>query len=147
MNTAVQLRPARPDEPETPVSEIVHGAPKTVREGRFGPIALFRSDSLVAYLLRSRRRHSLYVFRTLCADDRLAARLPGVVPGVRLLVSVRSKGRSRLVQRLFTYLARHGRDPAALPDRFWFRLGAVLGGRLPRHKILVSLLSRESGSP
>ncbi len=146
MNTAVQLRPPRPEEPETPLSEIVHGTPDAVREGRLGPIALFPGGALVAYLLRCRRSHSLYVFRTLDTDDRLAARLPGVVPGVRLLVSVRSKGRARLVQRLFAYLARHGPDPAVLPDRFWFRLGAVLGGRLPRHKILLSLLSRESES-
>jgi hypothetical protein len=147
MNTAVQLRPAVGNGPGAARSEIIHGAPEALREGRFGPIALFPGDSLVAYLVRHRRRQSLFVFRTLGADDRLAARLPGVRPGVRLLVSVRSRGRARLLQQLFRYLRAHGPDPAGMSDGFWFRLGAVLGGRLPRHKILLSLLSRGTNSP
>src|ERR1035438_2483377 len=37
-------------------------------------------------------------------------------------------------------VARTGRDPSALPDIFYIRVGATLGGRLPGHKILLSLL-------
>lgn len=143
MNTAVQLRRTTDADPH---SELIHGAPLGFREGRLGPIALFPSATLVAYLLRVRRRQSLYVFRTLHTDDRLAARLPGVWPSVRLLVNVHSKGRAHLVRSLFRYLARSGSDPSLLSDGFWFRLGTVLGGRLPRQKILRSLLSRESNS-
>jgi hypothetical protein len=147
MNTAVQICTRTRYRRRGPRTELVCGTPRALSEGRFGPIAVFASDALVAYRLRHRRRESLYVFRTLPTDDPFAAKVPGVRPGVRLLVSVRTKGRVRLVQGLFGYLARRGSDPSRVSDGFWFRVGALLGGRLPKHKILVSLLSREASSP
>ncbi len=38
---------------------------------------------------------------------------------------------------LFAYLMKTGRDAAHLSDSFYLRVGATLGGRLPRHKVLV----------
>ena len=137
MNTAVQLRPARGDLPRC---DLVHGTPREVLTSSLGSVALFASGELVAYLVRSRRRTCLFVFRTLGADDPLAATAPGVRPRVQLLLEVRSAGRTRLVQRLFAYLARTQCDPASLADGFYLRVGALLGGRLPAHKILRSLL-------
>ena len=138
MNTAVQLRSGADDGPR---SEILHGTPHRTVAGRLGPVALFASDALVAFRIGHRRRTRLFVFRTLAVDDRLAASVPGVHPRVQLLFDVRSMGRARLVRGLFGYLARTGRDPCALPDDFYVRVGVVLAGRLPPHKILVSLLS------
>jgi hypothetical protein len=83
----------------------------------------------------------LFVFRTLEVDDRLAASVPGVKPHVQLLLQVNSHGRARLVRQLFAYLARINREPSAMPDGFYLRVGAVLGGRLPGHKVLPSLVS------
>jgi hypothetical protein len=77
----------------------------------------------------------------LVVDDRLAASVPGVRPHVQLLLQVHSSGRARLVRELFAYLARTNLEPSAMPDDFYVRVGAVLGGRLPGHKVLPSLVS------
>jgi hypothetical protein len=66
--------------------------------------------------------------------------VPGVRPHVQLLLQLRTAGRIRLVRSLFAYLTRTGRDPSALPDVFYIRVGAMLGGRLPGHKVLLHLL-------
>jgi len=138
MNTAVQLRRLGDDVPR---SELLYGAPRAVVTGKLGPVALFDPGQLVAYRIRYRRRTRLFLFRTLDVDDRLATRIPGVSPRVQLLFDVHSAGRVRLVRGLFAYLARSVSDPSALPDAFYVRVGIALGGRLPRHKILGSLLS------
>jgi hypothetical protein len=141
MNTAVQLRPIAAR--DLPRCELVYGTPQEFIAGDLGPVALFRSGELVAYLLRSRRRARLFVFRTLVVDDRLAAALPGVRPRVELLLDTHSVGRSCLVRHMFAYLVKTSRDPAGLPDAFYVRVGVALAGRLPAHKILLSLLSRQ----
>jgi len=137
MNTAVQLRPAG----DVLRSELLFGAPQRTVAGQLGPVALFCGGELVAYRIRYGRRTRLFVFRTLSGDDRLAARLPGVHPRVRLLLETRSAGRSRLVRGLFSYLVKSRRDPRLVPDAVYLRLGVVLAGRLPKHKILLSLLA------
>jgi hypothetical protein len=50
-----------------------------------------------------------------------------------------------MVRHLFRYLAKGGRDPRSLPDGFYVRVGVVLGGRLPAHKVLLSLLAHSLG--
>jgi len=140
MNTAVQLRqPGR----DAPRCELVYGTPYAQVTGKLGAVALFSSDQLVAYRIHYRRKTRLFVFKTLEVDDHLAARLPGVSPRVRLLFDVRTPGRARLVRGLFAYLAR-AHDPSVLPDSFYVRVGVVLGGHLPAHKILLSLLDPQS---
>jgi hypothetical protein len=140
MRTAVQLRPRTGDD-EGPRTEVLGGTPSCMRLGALGPVALFESGEIVAYLLRCRRRVRVFVFRTLDVDDRLAATVPGVSPRVQLLLELRTAGRIRIARGLFAYLSRTGRDPSALPDAFYVRVGAVLGGRLPGHKVLRSLLA------
>jgi hypothetical protein len=140
MKTAVQLR--RRGGKDKPKTELVCGIPSSIVTGRRGPVALFDSGQLVGYQIRYRRRMRLFVFRTLEVDDRLAASVPGVQPRVQLLLQVCSPGRARLVWELFAYLLRTGHEPSALPDDFYVRVGLVLAGRLPNHKILISLLSR-----
>jgi hypothetical protein len=139
MNTAVQLRSI--GALDRPRCALVHGQPHELLDGGLGRIALFGPGELVAYRLRSRRNTRLYVFRTLEVVDRLAASVPGVRPRVRLLVHLRTAGRARLAERLLVYLLRTGRDPSLLSDSFYLRVGAALGGRLPAHKLLLSLLS------
>jgi|HubBroStandDraft_1064217.scaffolds.fasta_scaffold48485_3 hypothetical protein len=141
-NTAVQLRQPGSG---TPRSELVYGNPHALVAGKLGAVALFAPDELVAYRIRDRRQTRLFVFKTLEVDDRLAARLPGVSPRVQLLFDVRTAGRARLVRGLFAYLVK-AHDAPALPDSFYVRLGVVLGGRLPAHKILTSLLSRSTAT-
>ena len=138
MKTAVQLRTLAGD--ERPRAELLFGASCDLEERALGPVARFESGEVVAYQIRSRRRRRLFVFRTLEVDDALAVAVPGVRPRVQLLMELRTAGRIRLVRSLFAYLTRTGRDPSALPDLFYTRVGAMLGGRLPAHKIVLSLL-------
>jgi hypothetical protein len=145
MKTAVQLRTLAGD--DQPRAELLFGPPCDVGEGRLGPVACFESGEVVAYQVRSRRRRRLFVFRTLEVDDALAVAVPGVCPRVQLLMELRTAGRIRLVRSLFGYLTRTGWDPSALPDAFYTRVGAMLGGRLPGHKILPSLLSAYGPKP
>lgn len=145
MKTAVQLRALVGD--ERPRAEVLFGTPRDVGAGRLGPVARFESGQVVAYQIRSRRRRRLFVFRTLEVDDALAVAVPGVRPHVQLLMELHTEGRIRLVRSLFAYLARTGWDPSALPDAFYTRVGAMLGGRLPSHKILPSFLSAYGPKP
>ena len=138
MNTAVQVR--HPAGDAHPRAELLSGTPSAVTSTARGPVALFGSGEIVAYLLRYRRRPRLFVFRTLTVDDRLAATIPGVRPRVQLLLQLHTPGRIRRARNLFAYLARTERDPSALADDFYVRVSAVLAGRLRSHKILLSLL-------
>jgi hypothetical protein len=142
MKTAVQLR--HPAGKDVPRSELLSGTPAAVVAGALGPIALFKPGELVAYRIRYWRRTRVFVFRTLDVHDRLAASVPGVQPEVQLLLDLHSAGRARLVRGLFAYLARKHREPSGLPDAFYVRVGAALAGRLPPHKILLSLLPPQS---
>jgi hypothetical protein len=145
MKTAVQLRTLAGG--ERPRAELLLGIPCDLDEGALGPVARFESGKVVAYQVRSRRRRRLFVFRTLDVDDSLAVALPGVRPRVQLLMELHTEGRIRLVRSLFAYLTRTGWDPSALPDAFYTRVGAMLGGRLPGHKILPLLLSAYRPKP
>lgn len=142
MKTAVQLRPRAAGAPQ---SELVYGKPHVLVTGKLGAVALFDAEELVAYRIRHGRQTRLFVFRTLEVDDRLAAQVPGVSPRVQLLFDVRTSGRARLVRGLFAYLVK-SRDPSALPDSFYVRVGVALGGRLPGHKVLPALLAEGSRS-
>jgi hypothetical protein len=145
MKTAVQLRTLTG--PERPRAELLFGTPFDLKEGALGPVARFESGEVVAYQIRSRRRRRLFVFRTLDVDDTFAVAVPGVRPRVQLLLELRTAGRIRLARNLFGYLVRTGRDPSALPDIFYTRVGAMLGGRLPAHKVLLHLLRTTRESP
>jgi hypothetical protein len=142
MKTAVQLRQLSGD--GQPKSDLICGVPSSVVTGVRGPVVLFDADQIVGYRIRYQRRMRLFVFRTLEVDDRLAASVPGVKPHVQLLLEVATIGRARLVRGLFAYLAKHTEDPSGLPDDFYVRVAFVLGGRLPAHKILVSLLKQSA---
>jgi hypothetical protein len=145
MKTAVQLRTLAGEERAR--AELLFGTPHDVGEGKLGCVARFESGAVVAYEVRSRRRRRLFVFRTLEVDDALAVAVPGVRPRVQLLMELHTEGRIRLVRSLFAYLSRTGWDPSALPDTFYTRVGAMLGGRLPGHKILPLLLSAYRPKP
>jgi hypothetical protein len=138
MNTAVQVR--HPAGDAHPRAELLSGTPCAVIASPTGPVALFGPGEVVAYRIRYRRRTRVFVFRTLDVDDPLAASVPGVRPHVQLLLELGTRGRTRLVRGLFAYLAKHAHDPSSLPDAFYVRVGFALAGRLPAHKILVSLL-------
>jgi hypothetical protein len=143
MKTAVQTRhPAGEDHPR---AELLAGSPRAVIAADLGPVAVFGPGELVAYRIRYRRRTRVFVFRTLDVDDPLAASVPGVRPRVRLLLELGTHGRARLVRGLFAYLARHAHEASSLRDAFYIRVAGVLGGRLPTHKVLVSLLEAEDG--
>jgi hypothetical protein len=143
MKTALQLRDGQGDGPRC---ELLWGEPLEALAGPLGPILVFGPGAIVAYVLQSRRRRHLYVFRTLEVDDPLAASVPCVRPRVQLLLDLVSAGRVRLVRGLFAYLTRTCRAPSALPDAFYVRVNAALSGRLPGRKILVALLNASTES-
>ena len=133
MKTAVQLRTLAGD--ERPRAELLFGTPCDLGEGMLGPVARFESGEVVAY---HPEPSAPAPFRLPYARGRRP--VPGVRPRVQLLMELRTAGRIRLVRSLFAYLIRTGRDPSALPDLFYTRVGVMLGGRLPAHKVLLSLL-------
>lgn len=145
MRTAVQLRP--PHGPDRPRTRLLHGTHASILWVKLGPVVLFEPGELVAYELRFRRRTRLFVFRTLEVDDPLAATVPGVRPRVRLLFQLATLRRMQRARGLFAYLERTGRDASALSDDFYVRVGAVLGGRLPGQKVVLSLLREGSTAP
>ncbi|MGA7123363.1 MAG: hypothetical protein WBY94_24890, partial [Polyangiaceae bacterium] len=118
---------------------LLQGSPLEILDGYFGPVGIFEAGTLVAYRLRWLRRTRLFVFRTLSEIDGLAAAIPGVRPRVRLLLALRCPGRIRLAGVVFSHFAAVGRDPSSLPDAFYLRMGAAIGGRLPDPRALVSL--------
>ena len=136
--TAVQLQK------HAPARRLVYGRPADVRPSarNRGDVALFHPASLVAYELCVARRRRVFVFRTLLAEDRLAASVPGVHRRVQLLFTLRGRARIERLRRALARLEAIGWPPAALPDAFFLRLGASLEGRLPRHPVLASLLPR-----
>ncbi len=137
MRTAIQLRFARPR------SSLLFGPPEGLVTALRGEVATFREARIVAYLVRPVGAQRLFVFRTLAREEPGSARVPGVWPKVRLLAEFKRAGRVDRMERLFAYLAKHGWDPSLLSDAFWLRVGQVLGGRLPRQKVLHSLLASE----
>ena len=128
---------------DAPVAEVVCCRPAQVHPGDLGPVALFDAGELVAYRLCSRRKRRFYVFRTLVVADRLAPMLPGVHPGVALLLGLRTLGRERLTVRLFDAIRGEGLEPGSLSDTFYVRVGGVLAGRVPPLRVLLTLLQRE----
>ena len=149
MNTVLQIRERHGDAARC---ELLWGEPLETLAGPGGPILVFGPGAIVAYVLHTRSRRHVYVFRSLEVDDPLAASVPGVRPRVQLLLDSLSAGRVRLVRGLFAYLVRTGRAPSALPDDLYVRVSAVLSKRLPGRKILRSLLrdhpgQRESNIP
>ena len=138
MKTAVQLRFEAHEEVRC---ELLYGEVDQIVSGLRGPIALFRSGEVVAYLLRWAGGPHLYVFRTLPRDRVGETMVPGVRPHVRLLAELRSVGRIVRMRALFAYLEKRGISPSSLDDDFYTRVHGLLAGRLPKHKVLRSLLS------
>lgn len=126
-------------------SELVYGLAEEFVVGARGPVAVFRPEKIVAYLVKSDPPR-LFVFRTLSTSERTEADVPGVRPGVRLLLAVDTAGRIDRVRRLFAFFAKEERDPSDLGDLFYLRVSLLLGGRLPAHKVLRSLLDSEKGA-
>lgn len=142
--TAVQLHSAQ--ELKGSVCELVHGVPQETITGKRGPIALFTPEKIVAYLIEGGIAPRLFVFRTLGVPEAMEAQVPGVQPGVRLLLAVETKGRIERVRRLFAFFDRDHRDPSDLGDLFFLRVSHLLGGRLPAQRVLQSLLNHETPS-
>jgi hypothetical protein len=111
--------------------------------GKLGPIAAFETGEIVAYSIRTATARSVYVFRTLAVDDALAAKVPGVLPHVRLLIHLHSAGRVRAAARFFRYLAARGISPSSLCDAFYVRVSIALGGRATPQERLRAFLRDE----
>ena len=82
MRTLVQLRSRAPD---APTCELVYGEPEHLAIGITGTVAVFSGGQVVAYFIQGSAARRLFVFRSLEAEEKGAARLPGVRPRVRLL--------------------------------------------------------------
>lgn len=113
----------------TPTTDPGSGAPPAAPPAAYLAIedAAARPSTTTNALRARCRRHSRREGRD------VVARLGAGVVAVKIGFSWRV--------RFPAYLARTGRDPSALADDFCVRVGVVLAGRLPAHKILLSLLS------
>lgn len=127
---------------ETASSRLLHGTPVERRSHPKGSVVLVESGQIVVYSVRARKLRT-FVFRTLSAPEILSSWVPGVSPSVRLLLHTQTLGRLRRLEELLRYLERLGCSPSSLSDGFYSRLNAILSGRLPRGKVLRSLLANE----
>lgn len=116
-----------------------------VQVGNLGPITLFDANRIVAYQIASRQRTSVFVFRTLSVDDRMAASVPGVYPRVRLLIHALGAGAASQVTRLFAHIVKRGCDASSLPDVFYHRVSHAVSRRRPTQAPLRALLRAELG--
>jgi hypothetical protein len=123
MRTAVQLRA------DAVHCQLVATKPAAVESGPRGPVALFEPGEIVAYLIQSPSWRRLFVFRTLAATDRLADEVPGVRPGVVLLLSVRTRMRIGVVKDLLEEVEGRNVSLSHLSEGFYVRLSSLLGGR------------------
>ena len=137
MLTSIQLRE------HAPACQVVYGRPLREESGPSGRAAVFGAGRLVAYRVDSGARVALFLFRTRESVAPDAPIVPGVEPGVDLLLTVRSRGRIALVLRMLRYLERSGEDPEAMSDAFYVRAGVVLGGRITGRNVLLSLVRHE----
>jgi hypothetical protein len=141
MITAVQERRGESD----PSAAVIHGKPLRTLVGRRGPIRLFHSGEIVAYVLQANGRARIFVFRTLERPVADASIVPGVQPRVRVLI-VADKGRRiyRARQMLAT-LGRLGLQTAQISDRFYLSAATTLGNRAPIESVVKTLLTNEMG--
>lgn len=127
---------------EAATSRILYGNAVEQRPHPRGAVALVPPGEIVVYSFRAKKPRT-FAFRTLASPDIVTSTVVGVSPGVRLLVHAQSAGRLRRLEELLGYLQRLGLAPSSLSDLFYLRLHAVLSGRLPRGKLLGSLLADE----
>jgi len=127
---------------ETASSRLVRDPSGESRPHPKGSLLLVPPGEVVFFSFRARKLRS-FVFRTLGAPEPHSTAIPGVSPGVRLLLHTQTAGRLQRLEELLQYLDRIALPPSSLSDRFYSRLHAVLSGRLPQGKVLRSLLADE----
>lgn len=123
-------------------TRLVHGSVLSQEPSRTGRVVTIAPGEIVFYALQARRERC-FVFRTLRTTELCASSVPGVSPPVRLLLQTSTRGRLLKLEALLGHLARIGRSPSSLSDAFYLRLHALLDGRLPRTKVLRTLLDFE----
>ena len=123
---------------------LVAGASEATHDGRRGPIALVPPRRVVAYAIEVASSARLIVFRTAPRSGKRAARVPGVLPFVELLLDVSGDRRTKRVVRVLRSLHRWGIPLERLSLSFWARLAALAAARSTlRHPLTRELLSRE----
>ncbi len=128
----------------TAETRLLYGTVSATRAHAKGYVVLLPAEQICLYSLRATRLRT-FVFRTLRTDEALSTRVPGVAPPVRLLVQTETRGRQRKLWGLFVYLKAQAVPPSSLSDGFYSRIHALLAGRLPKAKVLRSLLAQERG--
>jgi hypothetical protein len=123
-------------------SALIHGAAIERRQHPRGAVLVLPPGQIALYCLRTVKCRA-FLFRTLAHPELISSEVPGVSPRVRLLLQTQTLGRLARLQELFRYLATEDLQPSFLSDRFYLRLNAILCGKLPKAKILRSLLAEE----
>jgi hypothetical protein len=125
-------------------TRLLHGPVISAQRCAVGHVVMIPADEVVFYALQARHLRC-FVFRTLRAPEPFSSTVPAVSHPVRLLLHTSTRGRLQKLEALLGYLKRVGRSPSSLSDAFYLRLHALLAGRLPRPKVLRSLLDSEEG--
>jgi hypothetical protein len=105
--------------------------------------AHFLPGQLVVSLLETDQRLRLFAFRTLAPGSHGGSLVPGIRPGVDLLLATRTRLAASRLRNMLLYLRRRQIDPAGLSDDFWLSLGVVISSKLRGKGYLADLLSHE----
>ena len=122
--TAVQLR-----DDDSLRCELLRGTPIRMTRSDHGSVAVFAADSLVIYRIAQAKTEHAVAFRTLDASHPDAVSVPGVYPCVRLLLSVRDRGKVTKLRRLLDYLTSTTGSFETLTDGQIVRLNTLLEQR------------------
>ena len=125
-------------------ARVLYGRSLVQVQGRRGMLRIFPAGELVVYLVRQAGRGRLFVFRTASSSAPGTTTVPGVQPGVGLLLVARTGRQIHRFGQLLEALKRAAYEPRTLPDQFFLRAAGLLGRRECMDDVVNVLLCQEA---
>lgn len=123
-------------------ARLAHGTPVKQRTDRGRSYLSMPPGKVLVYCVFTRRPHT-FVFRTVVNPSNFS-KIMEIDRPVRLLIDTHTTGRHRKIQELFRYLCQHQLSAYSVPDPFYWKVGELLAGRLPKLRVLQGLLAQQS---
>lgn len=126
-------------------TRICFGRTERRRAVHGGALHIFGAGQVVGYLIESDGGQRCYVVRTAPAEavDHPLARVVGIAPEVRVLITAVGRNRCRRLVRLLKTVERLTTSSATLSDTFFLRAGVARDRYVSLEHILLGLLREE----